>query len=170
MSWTENIQGSIKYIMLNPSSRIKVGWWNVSLCDDVWCDVYLCICPGCIVTIKIVLLRQFCYINNPRWEHWEHCFRLFTYGAWAWPHLICSCLLPCFFFFFVICRERKTGKSMKLPEGWRSVWTVSGTNTVKTGSPRRWGSGRGLWPSTLSTRWGVWPLLPRLIWLQVHDL
>lgn len=25
VSWTENIQGSIKYIMLNPSSRIKVG-------------------------------------------------------------------------------------------------------------------------------------------------
>ena len=24
VSWTENIQGSIKYIMLNPSSRIKV--------------------------------------------------------------------------------------------------------------------------------------------------
>lgn len=24
-SWTENIQGSIKYIMLNPSSRIKVS-------------------------------------------------------------------------------------------------------------------------------------------------
>uniref|UniRef100_A0A667XTU1 DNA topoisomerase I n=1 Tax=Myripristis murdjan TaxID=586833 RepID=A0A667XTU1_9TELE len=28
VSWTENIQGSIKYIMLNPSSRIKVGGWN----------------------------------------------------------------------------------------------------------------------------------------------
>lgn len=26
VSWTENIQGSIKYIMLNPSSRIKVCW------------------------------------------------------------------------------------------------------------------------------------------------
>lgn len=26
VSWTENIQGSIKYIMLNPSSRIKVGF------------------------------------------------------------------------------------------------------------------------------------------------
>lgn len=25
VSWTENIQGSIKYIMLNPSSRIKVN-------------------------------------------------------------------------------------------------------------------------------------------------
>lgn len=29
VSWTENIQGSIKYIMLNPSSRIKVGWQDV---------------------------------------------------------------------------------------------------------------------------------------------
>lgn len=24
-SWTENIQGQIKYIMLNPTSRLKVG-------------------------------------------------------------------------------------------------------------------------------------------------
>lgn len=41
MSWTENIQGSIKYIMLNPSSRIKVrvgsGGGDVSTpCSDVW--------------------------------------------------------------------------------------------------------------------------------------
>lgn len=33
VSWTENIQGSIKYIMLNPSSRIKVDSSRCTLTD-----------------------------------------------------------------------------------------------------------------------------------------
>ena len=41
-SWTENIQGAIKYIMLNPTSRLKV-----CVCVCVWpCAVWILLLQG----------------------------------------------------------------------------------------------------------------------------
>lgn len=56
VSWTENIQGSIKYIMLNPSSRIKVPVLSqtfhafISLFLNIFTSVKenlcVCVCAG----------------------------------------------------------------------------------------------------------------------------
>jgi len=57
--------------------------------------------------------------------------------------------LPTLFF----CWESRIGRSTKQLDDWRNVWTVSEHSIGKTGSPRRWGSDRGLWHSISLTRW-----------------
>lgn len=49
-------------------------------------------------------------------------------------------------------RERRIGRSMRQPVGWRNAWNGSARSTGRTGSRKRWGSGRGLLLFTSSTR------------------
>lgn len=53
-----------------------------------------------------------------------------------------------------LCRGRKTGRNMRLRDGWRSVWIAFARSIGRTGSQRKWGSGRELWRCISSTRWG----------------
>lgn len=179
VSWTENIQGSIKYIMLNPSSRIKVGTiagtctmtffvssqsWN----DAVWSSGLL----------KTFLTLLCCLLHwNVKIETFQEQILLFylfflksdtTYSCPVEkPNLIgchinqighaCLCRpLPNLLLLshLFTCRERRIGRSMKRHVDWRNVWTASEPSTAKTGSPRRWGSDRGLWLSISLIRWG----------------
>lgn len=61
-SWTENIQGSIKYIMLNPSSRIKVQNSGPVFIIDRLCFSFIC--------------RSMCEQGEKDWQKYETARRL----------------------------------------------------------------------------------------------
>lgn len=112
VSWTENIQGSIKYIMLNPSSRIKVRIvWKFVTYFSLWLHGRTCHFtgdPGRSVGFQYVYVRvirdsaswllylkHLCWPAMRQWYVWQDlCFIFVSFRRRCVSTNIISFVLP----------------------------------------------------------------------------
>ena len=71
-SWTENIQGQIKYIMLNPTSRLKVGGERAEQCKMIC--AYLIHVKDCCLPLVIEIYHAYFLLPLQHGSCWSILF------------------------------------------------------------------------------------------------